>query len=79
MPRPLPTCPNKSFGTFWTVDAFNCSDHPFDDLKAVLLGRFGKSMWQSYFELLRLPPGMDGIKPSILVSKRNYSFLTELL
>ncbi len=27
---------------FDTVDACNISDHPFDDLKAVFLGQFGK-------------------------------------
>jgi hypothetical protein len=33
------------------------------------LGQFGKSKWQSYFELLRLPLNMDGLKPSILMGK----------
>ncbi len=50
------------------VDACNESDHPLDDLKADLLGQFGKSKWQPYFELLRIPLGMDGIKPSILMA-----------
>jgi hypothetical protein len=50
-----------------TVDACNESDHCSGDLKAVLLGQFGKSKWQSYFELLSMPLGMDGIKPSILM------------
>jgi hypothetical protein len=45
-----------------TVDTYNESDLAFVDLKAVSLGQFGKSKWQSYFELLRLPLGMDGIK-----------------
>ncbi len=49
-------------GILDTVDTCNESDLPFDDLKAVLLGQFGKSKWQSYFELLRLSLGMDGIK-----------------
>jgi hypothetical protein len=48
------------------VNACNESDPNFDDLKAVLQGQFGKSKWQSYFELLRMPLGMDGIKHSIL-------------
>jgi hypothetical protein len=38
-----------------TANACNQSDHLFDDLKAVLLGQFSKSNWQSYFELLRMP------------------------
>jgi hypothetical protein len=35
-----------------TLDVCNDSDHPFDLLKTVLLRQFGKSKWQSYFELL---------------------------
>jgi hypothetical protein len=38
-------------------------------MKTVLLGQFGKSKWQSYFELLRLPMDMQGLKPSILMGK----------
>jgi hypothetical protein len=38
-----------------TIDVCNNSDQPFDHLKEVLLGKFGKSKWQSYFDLLRLP------------------------
>jgi hypothetical protein len=38
-----------------TLDVCNDSDEPFDQLKNTLLGQFGKSKWQSYFELLRLP------------------------
>jgi hypothetical protein len=34
------------------VHVCNESDQPFDLLKKVLLGQFGKSKWQSYFELL---------------------------
>jgi hypothetical protein len=34
-----------------------------------LLGKFGKSKWQSYFDLLRLPMKMQGHKPSILMGK----------
>jgi hypothetical protein len=33
-------------------------------LKNTLLGQFGKSNWQSFFELLRLPMEMQGLKPS---------------
>jgi hypothetical protein len=52
-----------------TLDDCNDSDHPFDLLKTVLLGQFGKSKWQSYFEFLRLPMDMQGVKPSILMGK----------
>jgi hypothetical protein len=38
-------------------------------LKDVLLGQFGKSKWQSYFELLWFPMEMKGLKPSILMGK----------
>ncbi len=38
-----------------TLDVCSDSDEPFDFLKNTLLGQFGKSKWQSYFELLRLP------------------------
>jgi hypothetical protein len=38
-------------------------------LKNTLLGQFGKSKWQSYFELLRLPMEMQGLKPSVLMGK----------
>jgi hypothetical protein len=41
-----------------TLDVCNDSDKPFDCLKNTLLGQFGKSKWQSYFELLRLPMEM---------------------
>ncbi len=50
-----------------TVDVYNNSDKPFNLLKTVLLGQFGKSKLQSYFELLRLPLEMQGLKPSILM------------
>ncbi len=52
-----------------SVDVCNESDQPFDLLKEVLLGQFGKSKWQSYFELLRLPMQMQGLKPSIIMGK----------
>ncbi len=41
----------------------------FDCLKDAFLGQFGKSKWQSYFKLLRLPMEMQGLKPSILMGK----------
>jgi hypothetical protein len=52
-----------------TQDVCNDSDEPFDWLKTTLLGQFGKSKWQSYFELLRLPMDMQGLKPSVLMGK----------
>jgi hypothetical protein len=52
-----------------TIDVCNGSDEPFDFLKNTLLGQFGKSKWQSYFELLRLPMEMQGLKPSVLMGK----------
>jgi hypothetical protein len=52
-----------------TLDVCNNSDKPFDCLKDALLGQFGKSKWQSYFELLRLPMEMQGLKPSVLMGK----------
>jgi hypothetical protein len=52
-----------------SVDMCNDSDEPFDHLKNTLLGQFGKSKWQSCFELLRLPMEMQGLKPSILMGK----------
>ncbi len=33
-----------------TDNVFNKSDQPFDLKKDVLLGKFGKSKWKSYFE-----------------------------
>jgi hypothetical protein len=52
-----------------TLDICNDLDDPFDCLKDALLGQFGKSKWQSYFELLRLPTEMQGLKPSVLMGK----------
>jgi hypothetical protein len=52
-----------------TIDVCNDSDEPFDFLKNTLLGQFGKSKWQSYFELLRLPMEIQGLKPSVLMGK----------
>jgi hypothetical protein len=58
---------------FWDIlDTFHvCNDSakPFDFLKNTLLGQFGKSKWQSYFELLRLPMEMQSLKPSVLMGK----------
>jgi hypothetical protein len=55
--------------TLDTLDVCNDSDQPFYQLKEVLLGQFGKSKWQSYFDLLRLPMEMQVLKPSILMGK----------
>jgi hypothetical protein len=52
-----------------TLDVCNNSEEPIDCLKDNLLGQFGKSKWQSYFELLRLPVEMQGLKPSVLMGK----------
>jgi hypothetical protein len=52
-----------------TLDVCNDSDELFDCLKNILLGQFGKSKWQSYFELLRLPMEMQGLEPSVLKGK----------
>ncbi len=52
-----------------TLDVCNDSDEPFNFLKNTLLGQFGKSKWQSYFELLCLPMEMQGLKPSVLMGK----------
>jgi hypothetical protein len=52
-----------------TLDVCNDSDEPFDHLKNTLLGQFGKSKWQSYFELLHLPMEMQGLKQSVLMGK----------
>jgi hypothetical protein len=52
-----------------TLDVCNGSDEPFDCIKDTLLGQFGKSKWQSYFELLRLSMEMQGLKPSVLMGK----------
>jgi hypothetical protein len=38
-------------------------------LKDALLGQFRKSKWQSYFELLRLPLEIQGLKPGVLMGK----------
>jgi hypothetical protein len=51
------------------LDVCNDSDEPFEHLKNTLLGQFGKSKWQSYFELLCLPMEMQGLKPSVLMGK----------
>ncbi len=52
-----------------TLDICNDSDEPFNFLKNTLLGQFGKSKWQSYFELLHLPMEIQGLKPSVLMGK----------
>jgi hypothetical protein len=52
----------------------NNSDEPFNFLKNTLLRQFGKSKWQSFFELLRLPMEMQGLKPSVLMGKLKQHF-----
>jgi hypothetical protein len=52
-----------------TLDVCNDSAELFDFLKNTLLGQYGKSKWQSYFELLRLPMEMQGLKHSVLMGK----------
>jgi hypothetical protein len=52
-----------------TLDVCSNSDKPFDFLKNTLLEQFGKSKWQSYFELLLLPMDMQGLKPNVLMGK----------
>jgi hypothetical protein len=52
-----------------TLDVCDDSDEPFYFLKNTLLRQFGKSKWQSYFELLRLPMEMQGLKRSVLMGK----------
>jgi hypothetical protein len=64
-------------GILDTVDICNDSDQPFDHLKEVLLGKFGKSKWQSYFDLLCLLMEMQGFKPSALMGNSNSIFLQE--
>jgi hypothetical protein len=53
----------------YTLHVCNDSDDPFDCLKDDLLGQFGKSKWQTYFELLRLPVEMQSLKLSVLMGK----------
>jgi hypothetical protein len=52
-----------------TLDVCNDSAEPFDFSKNTLLGQCGKSKWQSYFELLRLPMEIQGLNPSVLMEK----------
>ncbi len=54
---------------FDTLDVCSDSDEPFDFLKNALLGQFGKSKWQFYFKLLRLPMEMQSLKPSVRMGK----------
>jgi hypothetical protein len=63
--------------SIFTLDASNDSDEPFDFLKNNLLGQFGKSKWHPYFELLRLPMEMQGLKPSGLMGKLKKHLLPE--
>ncbi len=64
----LASLPKQVFWDIWdTLDVCKDSAEPFDFLKHTLLKQFGKSKWQSYFELLRLPMEMQGLNP-VLVS-----------
>jgi hypothetical protein len=44
-----------------TIDVCNDSDQPSDQLQDVLLGQFGKSKWQFFFDLLQLPMEMTDL------------------
>jgi hypothetical protein len=57
-----------------TLDVCKESAEPFDYLKTTLLGQFGKSNMQSYFELLRLPMEIQGLKSSVLMRKLKQHF-----
>ncbi len=59
-----------------TLDTCNDSDEPFDFLKNTLLGQFGKSKWQSYFEVLCFPMEMQRLKPSVLMGKLKHLTVT---
>ncbi len=52
-----------------TLDVCNDSAEPLNFLKNILLGQLGKSKGQSYFESLRLPMEIQGLKPSVLMGK----------
>jgi hypothetical protein len=66
----LASLPKQVLWDIWdTLDVCNDCAKPFVFLKNTLLGQFGKSKWQSYFELLRLPMEMQGFKPSVLMGK----------
>jgi hypothetical protein len=68
MPNALASLPKQVLRDILdTLDVCNNSDEPFDFLKNTLLGQFGKSKWQSCFELLRLPREMQGLKPRVLM------------
>ncbi len=56
-------------GILDTLDVCNDSADPFNFFQHTLLGQFGKSKWQSYFELLRFPMEMQGLKPCVLMGK----------
>jgi hypothetical protein len=62
-----------------TLDVCNDLDEPLDCLKDALLGQFGKSKWQLYFELLRLPMEIQGFKPSVLMGKLKQHLLLQPL
>jgi hypothetical protein len=64
--QPAQASPSGHFGYSYVC---NVSAEPFNFLKNTLLGQFGNSKWQSYFELLRLPMEMQGLQRSILMGK----------
>ncbi len=57
-----------------TVDVSNELDQPFDLLKEGLLGQFGKSKWQSYFELLRFPMECRATSPAFSWENSNNTY-----
>jgi hypothetical protein len=70
MPMPIANLPKQVLRDILdTLDVDNASDDPVDCLKDAWLGQFGQSNWQSYFELLRLPMKMQGLKPSVFIGK----------
>jgi hypothetical protein len=70
MPTRLPSLPKQVLRDILdTLDVCSDSAEPFYFLNDTLLGQFGKRKWQSYFELLRLPMEMQGLKPSVLMGK----------
>jgi hypothetical protein len=68
-PMLLPAYRSKSIGTFWILLTSATTLLSRSIKKNTLLGQFGKSKWQSYYELLRLHMEMQGLKPSVLMGK----------
>ncbi len=69
MPMPLPACPSKSLGTFWILLMSVTTQKSCLTFENTLLGQFGKSKGQSYFELLCLSMEVQGLKPSVHMGK----------